>query len=458
MSSQSADRPLSSSASSPAAPGATTRGLSHDRSRRAMAHAEELIPGGVNSPVRAFGSVGGTPPFITRAKGSQLIDEDGNSYVDLFCSWGPMIHGHAHPQIVEAVHEAASRGLSYGAPTEREVELVKVIRERTSIEKARLVNSGTEATMSAVRLARGFTGRDKILKFEGCYHGHVDSLLVAAGSGVATLGLPDSPGITQAAAKDTIVVPYRDIAAVREAFERCGDEIAAIIVEGAAGNMGAVNPHGFNAELKEVAHAHGALLIIDEVMTGFRVSRQGWFGLDGVAGDLTTFGKVVSGGLPAAAFGGRAEIMDHLAPVGPVYQAGTLSGNPVAVAAGLASLKLADDATYRALDNNADKLADILSSALSEESVVHHIQRAGNMLSVRFAEGEGANFADMQAADTFRFPAFFHAMLDNGVFAPPSVFETWFVSTALTDADFERIEVAARAGAKAAKQAQGPGA
>lgn len=426
---------------------------SHQASEKAFDRARTLIPGGVNSPVRAFGSVGGTPPFITSAQGSTLHDVDGNSYVDLFCSWGPMIHGHAHPQIVEAVREAAGHGLSFGAPTTMEVDLVEEIVRRTSVEKARLVNSGTEATMSAIRLARGYTGRDKILKFEGCYHGHVDSLLVAAGSGVATFGLPDSPGITKAAAGDTVVVPYRDVQAVEDAFASHAGEIAAIIVEGAAGNMGTVNPHGFNAELQRIAHENGALLIVDEVMTGFRVSESGWYGKDGVAGDLTTFGKVVSGGLPAAAFGGKAEIMDHLAPVGPVYQAGTLSGNPVAVASGLASLKLADAAAYQKLDANADTLAGILSDALTKASVAHHIQRAGSMVSVRFAEGEGANFADMKAADTFRYPAFFHAFLDHGVFAPPSVFETWFVSTALTDADFEKIAAAATPAAEAAAAA-----
>lgn len=428
----------------------------HQASAEAMDRARALIPGGVNSPVRAFGSVGGTPPFITSAQGSTLNDIDGNSYVDLFCSWGPMIHGHAHPQIVEAVREAAGHGLSFGAPTTVEVDLVEEIVRRTSVEKVRLVNSGTEATMSAIRLARGYTGRDKILKFEGCYHGHVDSLLVAAGSGVATFGLPDSPGITKAAAGDTVVVPYRDVQAVENAFASHEGEIAAIIVEGAPGNMGTVNPQGFNAELQRIAHANGALLIVDEVMTGFRVTESGWFGKDGVAGDLTTFGKVVSGGLPAAAFGGKAEIMDHLAPVGPVYQAGTLSGNPVTVASGLASLKLADAAAYQKLDANADTLTGILSDALTKASVAHNIQRAGSMLSVRFAEGEGTNFADMKAADTFRYPAFFHAFLDAGVFAPPSVFETWFVSTALSDADFEKIAAAATPAAAAAAAATPP--
>ncbi len=417
-------------------------------SRKLFSRAVRIIPGGVNSPVRAFKSVGGTPPFISRARGSKVVDADGRTYIDYVLSWGPMILGHAPRRVVDAVRAAGEAGFSFGAPTEGEVRLAEeIIRAVPSIKMVRLVNSGTEATMSALRLARAFTRRDKIVKFAGCYHGHNDSLLVAAGSGAATFGVPDSPGVTRGTARDTIILPFNDSAAVRETFRREGKRIAAVIVEPVAGNMGVVVPKpGFLEGLRRVTRTHGSLLIFDEVMTGFRLARGGAQALFGIRPDLTCLGKVIGGGLPIGAYGGRREIMEMIAPSGPVYQAGTLSGNPLAVAAGIETLgALRQPGFYRGLEEASANLEEGLRRTAASARVPVSVARVGSMFTVFFSKRPPSNYDEARKCDTGAFGRFFGGMLRNGVFLPPSQFEAAFLSAAHTAADIRKTSRAAGA-------------
>ena len=493
-----------------------------------FAQAKGIIPGGVDSPVRAFGGVGGTPRFISAAKGAYVTDADGCDYVDLVGSWGPALLGHSHPQVVAAVQEAAARGLSFGAPTQSETLLAQKVRERVPfVERVRFVSTGTEATMTAIRLARGATGRELIIKFAGNYHGHSDGLLAAAGSGVATGGLPGSAGVPTAITACTIVLPYNDFEALEACFAERGQEIAGVIFEGAPANMGSVPPlAGWNERIRSLCTRYGAVMILDEVLTGFRVSSAGWWGLEAVAGwqehdgatpatalsaelttpaalaqlgaagtsgaagtagldatkaavpdavaaadpnavaaptwvpDLVTFGKVVGGGMPLAAVAGRADIMDLLAPLGPVYQAGTLSGNPLATAAGLATLQLADVDVYNAVNANAQAVGEIVGQALTQAGVAHRVQRTGSLMSIMFgpqAARDGVyNYDQARQQETWRYAPFFHSFLEAGVALPPSIFEVWFLSAAHGEAELEKIASAAPRAAAAAAAAQAP--
>jgi glutamate-1-semialdehyde 2,1-aminomutase len=426
--------------------------LDTTKSEDLFKRAQRVIPGGVNSPVRAFRAVGRSPLFIREAAGAHITDADGNRYIDYVGSWGPMIVGHAHPVVIKAIREAAARGTSYGAPTELEIELAdEIVSAFPSIERVRLTSSGTEAAMSAIRLARGFTGRDRIVKFEGCYHGHSDSLLVKAGSGLATFGTPDSAGVPADFARNTIVVPFNDEAALEKTLREQGSEIACVIIEPVAGNMGCVPPQaGYLEAVRDVTSKHGALLIFDEVITGFRVAYGGAQELYGLKPDLTCLGKIIGGGLPVGAFGGRADVMDQLAPLGPVYQAGTLSGNPLAVTAGLAILKLLKDSNpYEELERRSARLEHGLRDAAGEAGIPSTINRVGSMLTAFFSEGPVTDWPTAKKASTDRYAGFFRAMLDEGVYLAPSQFECGFVSLAHTDDLIDRTIEAARSAMRA---------
>ncbi|AIE60927.1 glutamate-1-semialdehyde 2,1-aminomutase [Bacillus methanolicus] len=424
---------------------------SYKKSISAFKEAKNLMPGGVNSPVRAFKSVKMDPIFMAKGKGSKIYDIDGNEYIDYVLSWGPLILGHSNDRVVEAIKKVAELGTSFGAPTLIENELAKLVKERVpSIEIIRMVSSGTEATMSALRLARGFTGRNKILKFEGCYHGHGDSLLIKAGSGVATLGLPDSPGVPEGVAKNTITVPYNDLESVKYAFEQYGEDIAGVIVEPVAGNMGVVPPlPGFLEGLREITTEYGALLIFDEVMTGFRVGyncAQGYFG---ITPDITCLGKVIGGGLPVGAYGGKAEIMEQIAPSGPIYQAGTLSGNPLAMTAGYETLSQLTHDTYKEFERKADRLEEGLRKAAEKYEIPHTINRAGSMIGFFFTNEKVINYEKAKTSNLDYFAAYYKEMANEGVFLPPSQFEGLFLSTAHTDEDIEKtIQAAEKAFSK----------
>jgi glutamate-1-semialdehyde 2,1-aminomutase len=412
-----------------------------EKSKKLYERAVKVMPGGVNSPVRAFRAVGGEPVFMTRGRGARLSDVDGNTYIDYVMSWGPLILGHAHPAVVQAIARAAEQGTSFGASTEAEVELaVQICRAFPSVEQVRLVNSGTEATMSALRVARAWTGRDKILKFEGCYHGHADSLLVRAGSGVATLGLPDSPGVPKLLAELTVTIPFNDRKILEETFRLHRKQLAAVIVEPVVGNSGCIPPQpGFLDRLRELTEEQGTVLIFDEVMTGFRVAYGGAQQLYGIRPDMTTLGKIIGGGLPVGAYGGSAKLMDQVAPAGPVYQAGTLSGNPLAVAAGIKTLEmLRQPGTYERLAELGAKLEAGLVEAAREASVPVTVNRVGSMFTLFFSARPVSDYTTAKHADSSRFARFFHGLLDRGVYFPPSQFEAAFISTAHTDDDIER--------------------